>query len=428
MNRNTLLEKEFERVALPVSEVFKLAEPIKAKRFLSIDDLPEGWLKNYVKFAYPLTEAPLQFHIATGLVILSTALGRNVYMQEGATNYYPNLYIVVVGVSGSSKKSTATGMVFKFLNKLEPSIVLGSTGSLEAIQEAFQSNYCHCIVYDELRMITDNEDKSYGKGLVTFLTSIWGGQDEYRVDRKNIPEDKRIIHNPTMNLICATTPEWMQLKEADVLGGFLGRFLPICANESDKRLLPRRQPIDQVMFDSLFNRLKEIRDIKNKVYIWDEEAGKIFDGLYKELDENFRKEKNISQIRPYWSRIDTHIRKLAMIFDIASENPTYTITKDNLTRSYLIMEVITDYYREMLGSLTFSWADKKEQQIVDALKKVAPNGIKHAEIMRNFHLKSKDMEALMNTLQEKEIIEAKDEQLSRKKCKVYYLRTNVANN
>ena len=422
MNKDALLEKEFEKVALPVSEVFKLVEPIKAKRYLSIEDLPEGWLKDYAKFAYPLTEAPLQFHIATGLIILSTALGRNVYMQEGATNYYPNLYIVVVGASGSSKKSTATGMAFKFLNKLESSIVLGSTGSLEAIQEAFQSNYCHCIVCDELRMITDNEEKSYGKGLVTFLTSIWGGQDEYRIDRKNIPEDKRILHNPTMNLICSTTPEWMQLKEADVLGGFLGRFLPICANESDKRLLPRRQPIDQVMFNSLFNRLKEIRDIKNKVYIWNEEAGKIFDGLYKELDENFKKEKNISQIRPYWSRIDTHIRKLAMIFDIASTNPTYTITKDNLTRSYLMMEVITDYYRDMLGSLSFSWADKKEQQIVEALKKAAPNGIKHAEVMRSFHLKSKDMEVLMNTLQEKEIIEVRDEQLSRKKCKVYYFK------
>ena len=309
----------------------------------------------------------------------------------------------------------------KFLNQLEPSIVLGSGGSLEAIQEAFQTNYCHCIVYDELRMITDNEDKSYGKGLITFLTSIWNCPEAFRIDRKNIPEDKRILQNPTMNLICATTLEWMQLKEADILGGFLGRFLPVYANESERRLLARRPPIDQAAFDNLLNRLKNI-STKSSAYVWDEEAGVIFDGLYKELDDGFRNEKNISQIRPYWSRIDTYIRKLAMIFDIASGSPTYTITKDNLMRAYAIMEIITGYYREMLGNMTYSWSDRKEQQIAAMLKKAYPKGVKHSDIMRNLHLRSQDMATLISTMEEKEVIEIGEESSSGRKGTIYYFK------
>jgi predicted transcriptional regulator len=269
-------------------------------------------------------------------------------------------------------------------------------------------------------MITDNEDKSYGKGLITLLTSLWSCPDNWRVELKSIRQENRTLNSPTPNILCATTPDWMQLKEADVLGGFLGRFLPIYADGKSRKLLPRRLPMDSLKFDSLLIRLKEIRSICDVVYGWDEEAGKIFDGLYGEWDSNFKKEKNSAQLQPYWSRVDTHIRKLAMIFDICSEKPTYTITKDNLERANLFMEVITGYYRQMLCKLTYSRDDKKEQQIVDMLKKVYPKGVKHADIMRNLHLKAKDMESLMNTLQQKEIIELKDEQLSRKKGKVYY--------
>ena len=390
-------------------------------RFLTIEDIPDGWLKDYVSFAYPLTEAPLQYHIATGLAIAATALGRNVHLEEGANTFYPNLYIVVIGESGITRKSTAINLSFKFLNKLEPSLVLGSTMSTEALLESFQKTYCHCLIYDELRMITDNEDKSYGKGLITLLTSLWSCPDTWRVELKSIREEKRTLNSPTPNILCATTPDWIQLKEADVLGGFLGRFLPIYTDGKGRRLLPRRAPMDALKFEGLLIRLKEMRNKGNVIYEWNEEAGKIFDGLYGDWDKNFKKEKNMAQLQPYWSRVDTHIRKLAMIFDICSEKPTYTITKDNLLRANLFMEVITEYYRQMLGKLTYSRDDKKEQQITDLIKKAHPKGVKHADIMRNLHLKAKEMESLMNTLQEKEIIELKEEQLTRKKGKVYYL-------
>ncbi|MDO9096954.1 MAG: bifunctional DNA primase/polymerase, partial [Candidatus Methanoperedens sp.] len=412
----------YEPEATNVEEV-KLPLVENKSRLLTLDDVPEGWLRDFCEFSYPMTEAPLQYHIATGLAIVATALGRKICMKEGSHPLYPNLYIVVVGASGGSRKSRATSLAMKFLNKLEPSLMLGTTMSTEAFLEAFQKSYCHLINYDEMKMLTDNEEKSYGKGLLTYLTSWWSCPDSHRIELKNTPDDKKLIDSPTPNLLCATTAEYMNLKEADVSGGFLGRFLPIYADGTDKRRLPRPAVIDEDKFESLLNRLKMIRAINDKTYTWEsEETALMHDGFYNEWADNLEKEKDQGRISSYWNRIDAHVKKLAMIFDVCSENPTYTITKKNYIQANLFMETITEYFRQLLGVLTFSWADKKEKQIIDMLKRVYPKGIKRSDIMRNLHLKGKEMVDLMSTLLEKELVEVKDEQLTRKKTEVVYYR------
>jgi len=387
------------------------------KRYFSVDYLPEGFLKEYTEFVQPLTEAPTQYHIGTALALVSTVLGRNVYMDEGATTYYPNLYILVIGESGITRKSTAIGMVYKFLPQLNPEYILGSTMSSEALLDAFKKSYCHIIVYDELKHLIVNEEKSYGKGLIALFTSLWANPPFYRVDVKNIPLPERVIKDPTLNILAASTPDWLQLKEADVLGGFLGRFLPICSSKTTKRLAIRPE-MDEVVLNDLFEKLRTIQRLSGR-YVWQDEAREIFKGLYDELCDNFQKEPNKALIQPYWARIDTHIRKLAIIFDACSPNPTLTITKDNLLRAWGIMELITGYYKEMLGSITYSFMGKKEKQLLDMVGGAGLDGIEHSIALQRLHIDAKTMRTLVDTLLEKELIAAKEVKRRRKTSKVY---------
>lgn len=391
------------------------------KRYFSIDYLPEGFLKDYVTFAEPLTEAPIQYHIATALAMVSTVLGRNVYLSEGATDYYPNLYILVIGESGITRKSTAIGLLYKFLPKLNPDYILGATMSPEALLEAFKRSYCHIILYDELKYLIVNEEKSYGKGLIALFTSLWANPPTYRVDTKNIKIDERIIENPTLNILAASTPDWLQVKEADILGGSMGRFLPICSSNTTKRLAIRPE-MDEVVLNTLFNKLKIIQGLNGK-YIWQDEAQETFKGLYNEIYDDFQKEPNKALIQPYWARIDTHIRKLAIIFDACSLEPTFNITKDNLMRAWGIMELITGYYKEMLGGITYSVIGKKEKQLLDMVEESGLEGLEHSVALQHLHgVDAKTMRGLVETLLEKELIILREVKKSRKTSKVYYVK------
>lgn len=398
----------------------------KSSRLITLDCLPEGFLRDYVRFVSPLTEAPIQYHIATALALVATVLGRNVYLSEGATKHYPNLYLLVIGESGISRKSTALSLIYDFLPKIDPDYILGSTMSIEALLDNLRVKNCRIIVYDELKQLIINEEKSYGKGIITFFTSIWSNPPTYRVDTKNIKYEDRTIQNPTLNILAASTPDWLQLKESDVLGGFLGRFLPICSSNEQKRI-PIREKMDITQKSNLTDALRVISNVRGE-YTWSKEAREIFagydgcKGLYDEIRDGFDQEQNKSMIQPYWSRIDTHIRKLAIIFDACSKTPTKTITKDNLMRAFALMGYITDYYREMLGGLNFSFEGKKEKQIVDKLRTAPKQGLKHSLVMRDLNIDANTMKKLISTLEEKDVIEVVEVKGAKKPTKYYRLK------
>lgn len=399
-----------------------IASQIDDKKYFSADFLPEGFLRDYVNFAEPLTEAPLQYHIATALSLMATCLGRNVYLNEGATEYYPNLYILVIGESGITRKSTATGLAKKFLANIDPTLVLGSLGSKECFLESYRNNYCHLIVFDELRMLLDNAEKAYGTGIITDFTMLWACPPSHRFEFKSMPEEDREIKNPTLNILSCTTPDWLMIKEHNIGGGFLGRFLPIFSTKPVKRM-PIRPKMDLDEFDRLIRELKRIREIKGE-YSWEPEAQKLFEGLYNELMDGLEKEDDKAKLQPYWSRIDTHIRKLAMIFDVCSPLPTFTITKDNLVRAFGMMELITEYYKEMLGCISYSFIDKKEKQFIKKLTELGVQGIEHSTAMRNLNIDAKLMQGLVSTLIEKDLVVLNSEKTKGdlRAVKRYYLK------
>ena len=408
-----------------VSELVKLSASSLVKPILTIDHFPDGWLKEYAQFALPLTEASLQYHLATALTTISTVIGRKAYLCAGATTYYPNLFIAILGPSGITRKSTAIGLSEWFLSAINPEYILsGNQMSLEAFLDAFRTSPTHIIIYDELRNLVINANKPYGRGLIPTITSLWSCPSSFRIDIKKLPPDQRMIIEPTLNILAATTMSWLNLQEDDVHGGFFGRFLFFYADSSEEKRLPIRPDANKEQKDRLIAWLLAIYQRPGTQYKWQPEAQEYFIGVYNDLRDAFDGEPHKLYIGPYWSRIDAHIIKLAMIFDAASYAPMFTITLDNLKRAKAIMDIITGYYRTMLNKATFSKTEKKERQILDILEKACPEWVSHSVVMHDLHLDCTGMKQAMGSLEEKERIEIGEVRTpgAKKKAKQYRLK------
>ena len=76
------------------------------------------WLTKYLEYTEN-SESPISYHTWCGLSVIAGALQRRVYLKWGLGRViYPNLYVVLVGPSGRTRKGVAIGIAKDFLKKI----------------------------------------------------------------------------------------------------------------------------------------------------------------------------------------------------------------------------------------------------------------------------------------------------------------------
>ena len=77
-----------------------------------------GWLDNYLKYTEN-TESPTSYHTWCGLSVIAGALQRRVYLKWGLGQViYPNMYVVLIGTSGKTRKGVSIGIAKDFLKSV----------------------------------------------------------------------------------------------------------------------------------------------------------------------------------------------------------------------------------------------------------------------------------------------------------------------
>src|SRR5438045_1292918 len=81
--------------------------------------LCQDWLASYLEWTSE-QESPESLHLWTGLVCISAAVRRKLFISLEHGTVYPNLYVIIVAESAKIRKSTAAGMGMKILFEAFP--------------------------------------------------------------------------------------------------------------------------------------------------------------------------------------------------------------------------------------------------------------------------------------------------------------------
>src|SRR5574343_442149 len=227
-----------------------------------------GWLGEYLRYTN-IQESPTGFHFWTGVVLIASALRRNVFLPRGRIPVFPNHYVILVAPQGRARKSTCISMGRQLVEQVQAIRVLAETSSPEAIVRDLQlqregEEYRECsglLVSSELAVFLGGQD--YNRSLLKLITALYDCPAKHRDSKMR---GNTYLENVCLNWLGGTTQEWLShaATEDDFRGGFSGRVIFIVREDTDRERPEPDQP-DVNLREELTECLASFEDVMRAV-------------------------------------------------------------------------------------------------------------------------------------------------------------------
>lgn len=291
-----------------------------------------NWLDAYLEYT-DNSESPLSYHTWCGLSVIAGALQRRVYLKWGLGQViYPNIYVVLIGPSGRTRKGVSIGIA-KDLLKQVPGVTVtpesssGRQAMILAMKRAsvnFQDptdgkvKY-HCAVTafsEELSVFLGQGDIAY----LSNLTDWYDSKDDWEYE--TVGRGKDTLHGLCLTLIGGTAPDWIQsmIPHEAVGGGFTSRIIFIVEEKKRKIVPEHTMTMREIELQEMLGRdLERISKLAGEVRM-DREAKDKYVRWY--VEQNTLTEQGIHAVDDprfagYNERRATHLRKLLLICSAA---------------------------------------------------------------------------------------------------------------
>ena len=275
----------------------------------------EDWLVTYLDFTKE-QEAPEPFHLWSGVSVLASTIGRNVWINRGFYELFPNHYIFIVAPSSLARKSVAVGIARDILEKSKTAEVMAEritnpmllTELHRAAQKTGRSEML-CWA-DELALFMSKEETH--KGIITTLTRLYGCPKFLENKLKTVPCD--CLKDVCLNILAATTPtDIAELIPSSAIGkGFIPRVHTIYQPTArHKKLTPFR---DLVLEAKLVADLQHIKKIQGPFAMTEE------DTVW--LEDWYKKQEKPPEesLDGFYGRKHDFVFKLSMILTLARQD------------------------------------------------------------------------------------------------------------
>lgn len=355
-----------------------------------------SWLEAYLAYTAE-SESPEEYHLWVGISAIAGALRRRVFFDMGYFLLYPNMYIVLVGPAGRCKKSTAMRIGRGLLSEV-PGLEFTTDSVtrerlIQDLSQAFKDGQSAMTAYSSefASLLT-----SSGMDMVIFLTDIFDSPTEWSHKTKAGGTNK--IKSPFLNLMAATTPDWIsKAMPLDTVGiGLTSRIVFVHADTPRiKPAFPTLTEAQKTLNKMLANDLTAISEISGE-YKLDAEAKKMYEDWYiaRVEDPNTSGDPRLSG---YFERKPMHLLKLAMIVAASSRDETL-IHPPDLINALALFEKVEVRMPKVFAGVGKNPINADKEEVYNAL--AFTGGMTMGQLLEKFSyaLRKDELAEVLDTL------------------------------
>lgn len=281
--------------------------------------LSEGIINAFCDYTED-TEIPTIFSMWAAISTISTALGRDCFVDRGYFTVYPNLYVVLVAGSAACKKSSTIMLAYRLIEKIKPEIhilsqkltteaLIGSLSGMTAKDSTLILDEASGIlIVDELSTLIDKN--AFKSGMISLLTKLY--------DCENFPYETKsrgveLIKNPCLSILGGSTLHWIRasVPQEAVGGGFTSRVLFVYKDYNEKmEAWPVITLENKRRYNEIAHDLDEVAKMRGGFALTDD-ALTIFKDEYEEFRTKSPLVRN-PNLAGYAGRRDTILLKICM--------------------------------------------------------------------------------------------------------------------
>jgi len=366
--------------------------------------LPEicwkGVFSTYREAVKDATEACDEYHFVCLLAICGTLLGRRVSITY-ARPLYPNFYIVLVGESAITRKTTAMrlaediGTQFEEIKRTHgissAEGLLLRLGAFQPGKEEECPGHRALLVIEEFASLLRKARQDAITNLPPVLCEIF--DSPARID---LPTRKRplVVLEPFLSILAGTTPEWLQssLNEEEATGGFANRFIFI--RGMPKPAMPFPRGIDEQKLAEVVDSLREVDDYwqGNRRIRLDQRASCLWSDFYC----SWRAKKYPGILPVLMERLPEYALKAALVF--AALDKRERISGENMEIGCSFADFLDESIGSVFSFFPLAERGKVEAKILSLLNEENPRSRSEIHQMISGRVKANELNYILKGL------------------------------
>lgn len=334
-----------------------------------------GWIGEYCRLMQPTTEAPAGFHLGVGLTVAGAVIGRRISIVAGGDVLYPNLFSLLVGRSGKSRKDTAIKRGVRMLSgapmgariiKHEISITT-DVASSEGLLKVLSDKPNTLLYITEFSKLVGNARRKATTTIVPTLIEAFDTPPVMANLNKASPVEARY---PYLSILSATQPDILAslMADEDIHSGFANRWMFFCG--SGVGPLPTPPAVDPVAAAKL---LGDLWDIRQNVY--PDEVALRFDAATQQrwndwYCADYSRASGGPEEDAMRVRHSVLIQKIALIYAVA--DAASAIQLAHLEAAIAVIDWMWRHVQRLMATWGGNLQREIEQRIIEVLTKQGP--------------------------------------------------------
>ena len=365
-----------------------------------------SFLDVYRAYSWEVVDSPLPYAEFISLATAGAAIGRKRFIQFGHLRIYPNIYLIVLGESFFTRKSTSVRISRDLMYRANIDKILPSDFTYESIIKHLNEHPVGVFYYYEFKTLSAMLEKSYMTGSKALVTELFDGNP---LPRCRVAADKTFnLEGFAVSFIAATTPQWFvdSIQHGDIEGGYLNRFIYVNGKEK-----PRNDywpnDADDEKWKNAVGKLSNLDSLEEYQMEVPDETKQVYKQFYERFQEKFKLLH--PAYRDIFSRINVYAIKFAIILETCTTLST-TISPETMAKACQLCNFLIQSTEKLCSEeMTFSKSHSDTNKVLKIIKE--KKKIPRSELMRMTHFSKRDFDNILGTLTDSETVEYINERI-----------------